>query len=266
MYAVGSLTPQFSRIDVEKEFAQLSSGAHQGDQIDVGLLQQLLRNPDNAYLGRHLCWVFTSDGVDTFTVEPREDAEIARLLDALPPDESRDVVHVIVGRTVPASINSPCAAAGLPVVQADQVLAFTLDEFAAALPGDGGTGGGSNGQNSPPTGSKTDRTEFEAVVRRLFLRLTRKAGNRGFADEHRALNYVALRYPPLYQTVWQAQRDGKVLVGVDAQHSHSADHRLVSVRLTFRNPRTDITEGYHLLVDVTGVFPYLVRGLQPTYD
>jgi hypothetical protein len=47
VYAVGLLSPQFPSIGVEKEFAQLTAGAHQGDRIEVGLLQQALANPDN---------------------------------------------------------------------------------------------------------------------------------------------------------------------------------------------------------------------------
>jgi PatG C-terminal len=262
VYAVGGLTPQFASIAVEKEFAQLSGGAHQGDQIDLGILQELLRNPDNAYLGRHLCWVFASEGFDTFHVMPRDDAEIARLIEVLSPDESDDVVHVIVGSTVSAPINSWCAAVGLPAVQADQVLAFTLAEFAAALPSDET----SSSEDSSAGGDQAGRAEFEGAARRLFVRLTHRSGNRGVADEHRALNYLACRYSALYQAVWQAQRDGKNLVTVDAQHSHSADRRLVWVRLAFRQPRTDITEQYRCLVDVTEAFPFMLRGLQPVYD
>jgi hypothetical protein len=259
VYAIGLLSPQFPSIGVEKEFAQLTAGAHQGDRIEVGLLQQQLANPDNAYLARHLCWVFASSGVDTFTVLPRDDAEVARLVEMLSPEASDDLVHVVVGRTIFSAADSPCAASGLPAVRADQVLAFTPGEFAAAMPEDASNG---NDAAPPATGS----AGLPAVVREVFTRLTRGAGNRGFADEHRARNYVALRYPPIYHAVRQALRDGKVLVGIDAQHSHAADRRLVSVRLTVRHPRTDITERYQCLADVTEVFPFLVTGLQPVYD
>jgi hypothetical protein len=262
VYTLGRLIPQFASIGVEKEFAQLSRGTHQGDQIDVGLLQELLRNPENVYLSRHLCWVVTSEGLDILQVMPRDDADIARFLEVLSPDESDDRVHVVIGSTVPISISSQCAPVGLPAVQADQILAFTLSEFAAALPAEEAT----NGKGSSAGNGESDRSEFEAVARRLFTRLTRRAGNRGIADEHRALDYLACRYSELYQAVWQAQRDGKTLVAVEAQHSHSADRRLVSVRLVFRQPRTDISEQYECLVDVTEVFPYIVRGLRAVYD
>ena len=261
VYAVGSFTPQFDGIDSEKEFAQISQGAYQGGQVDVGLLQELLRSPDNAYIGRHLRLVFASQDVDTLTLMPRHDTEIAQWLEMLSPGEPEVMVHVVVGRTVPASIDTEYAALGLPVVQPDHVLAFTLDEFAAALPLDEAA----PGEGSSARGDKAARSEFEATARRLFQRFTRRPDNRGFADQDRALNYVGCRYAKLYEAVWQAQRKGKVLVDLAAQHIHAPDQRLVSVRLTFRERRTDITDALECIVDVTGVFPHMVVGLRSVY-
>jgi hypothetical protein len=261
VYAVGTLTVQTPSLGVEKELAQLTAGAHQGGQVEVELLQQVLRNPETAYIGWHLSWVFASEGVDTFTVLPRTETDLARLAEVLSPAGAEEVVHAVAGRTVPCPPDAACAASGLPTVQADQVLAFTLQEFAAALPEDEK----SADEKSPAARGEADRAEFEAVVRGLFLRLTHGAGNRGFADEHRARNYLALRYPAGYHAVRQAQREGKVFVGVDVRHSHSADRRVVAVRLTVRNPRTDLTEHYQIQVDVTESFPFLITGLQPVY-
>jgi hypothetical protein len=270
VYAVGRLAPQFPSLGVEKEFAQLAQGAYQGGLVEMGSLRRVLDAPENRYLGRHLCWVFTAQHVDAFAVLPRDDADVDRLVAVLSPTESEDVVHVVVGRSAPTgAIDSPCAASGLPTVVADQLLAFTLDEFAAALP----DADAAPGEEGPPTGdppARDDdqtRKQFQAVVRDVFTRFTRSADNRGIAEEHRARNYCALRYPNVYHAVLQAYREGKMLVGVDARHSHHAGaRRVVSVRLTFRHHRTDVTERYHCLVDVTEVFPFLVTRLQPTFD
>jgi hypothetical protein len=262
VYAVGVLRPQIPTIGIAAGFAQLTGGAHQGDQVDVELLQRVLRSPENAYLGRHLCWSFASGGLDTFTVLPQNDTDVARLAEVLSPAEANEVVHVIVGRTVPSPIDWPCAPSGLPAVQADRLLAFTLQEFAAAIP-----------EGEPPVAeqpsaesSKGDRAEFEAVVREVFLRLTRRAGNNGFAPEAIACNYVAVEYAAFHHAVWQARRDGKVFMGIDAQHSHSADRRIVAVRATFRDRRSDITERLQCLVDVTEPsFPFLLTGLERVF-
>jgi hypothetical protein len=268
VYAIGRLTTQFPTLGVEKEFTQLTEGVEQGGLIETALLRRTLDAPENRYLGRHLCWVFTTQHVDTFAVLPRDDTDIARLVEMISPAASENIIHVMVGRSTRAELDSPCAGLGLPAVVADQLLAFTLDEFAEALPGGDTTSveEASGGDQAELPERDQDRKQFQAVVRELFLRLTRRAENRGIADEHRALNYVALRYPPIYHTAMQAYRENKMLVGIDARQSPSATRRVVAVRLTFRQRRTDIIERYHCLVDVTDVFPFLVSPLTVVYD
>jgi hypothetical protein len=262
VYAVGRLSSVIPTIGIEKGLAQITAGAHQGDQVEVDLLQRVLSSPDTAWVGRYLCWGFASEGLDTFIVLPRDDADVARLAEVLPPAEREEVVHVVVGRTVPSPPNWPCAASGLPAVQADRVWAFTLQEFASAMPENEASGG----EQPAAASNNTDRAEFEAVVHGVFLRLTRSPGNHGFAPEHVARNFVACEYRGLYAAVRQAQREGKNLLGIDAQHSHSADRSVVSVRPTFRHPRTDITERLQCFVDVTEAsFPFLITGLQLVY-
>jgi PatG C-terminal/PatG Domain len=262
VYAVGVLRPQIPTLGVAAAFAQLTEGTTQGDQVEVEHLQRLLRNPESAYLGRHLCWRFASGGLDTFTVLPQSHNDVERLAEVLSPAEAEEVVHVIVGRTVPDPTDWRCAASGLPAVQADRVMAFTLSEFAAAMP----DGEPSVGEQPSAGDSNGDRTEFEAVVREVFLRLTRRTGNRGLAPEDIACNHVAVEYPAFHRMVWQARRDGKVLMAIDTQHSHSADRLVVAIRATFRDPRTHITERLQLLDDVTEPsFPFLLTGLERVF-
>jgi hypothetical protein len=261
VYAVGQLTPQFPSIGVEKEFAQLTSGSHQGAQVEIGLLKETLNNPENRYLGRHLSWIFTTQHIETFAVLPRDDADMVRLAEVISPAESQ-VMHVVVGRSPRTTTDAPGAPLGLPLVVADQVLAFTLAEFAEAIP----DAEESQDQESASTDTGDSREQFNTIVHDLFLRLTRRTGNHGIAEEHRALNYIAVRYPPVYHAVMQAHSEGKILSAVDTGHSHSGNRRVASVRLTFRHRRTEITERYQCLVDVTEVFPFLVTTLHPTYD
>jgi hypothetical protein len=265
VYATGTLNPQFCSLAAEKAFAQLTVGAHQGDQVEVQLLQQVLRNPENLWFGYYLGWVFAnaSEDVGIFNVLPRNDADVTRLAEILSPAEADKVVHVVAGKTVPTPPDSPCAASGLLSVQADRVLAFTLQEFAAAMPVDES----SSTEKPSAAGRKADRAEFEDVVRKVFPRLTRGAGNRGFAPEHIACNYLAVEFAPVYRVVLQAQREGKVLVGVDARHVHSADRRIVAVRVTVRQQQTEILEGYQIMVDASELpGPFVVAGPRRIFD
>ena len=269
VYAVGRFAPQFPSLGVEKEFAQLAGEAAQVGLFEIPSLMRALEEPENRYLGRHVCWVFNTQDIDSFTVAPRDDADISRLVEIIPSSESREIINVVVGRSwpgPPGAIDSPCAVAGLPTVVADQLLGFTLDEFAAALSGTAPESSEEPPEEDPSSRDRNDNEVFRRMIRNVFVRLTRRADNFGIADEHRALNYVALRYPPIYHTAMKAYREHKTLMGIDARHTHSTSRRVVSVRLTFRQHPTDIIERYHCLVDVTDVFPFLASPLTIVYD
>ncbi|MBK3576894.1 hypothetical protein JHN63_24420 [Streptomyces sp. MBT65] len=261
VYAVGVLSPQIPTIGVAAGFAQLTGRPHYDDRVDVELLQSVLRNPDTAYLGRHLCWNFSTGGLEAFTVIPQNDAEVARLAEVLPPAVG-DVVHVVVGKTVPLPSDGRHVTPGLPVVQADRVLAFTLAELAAAMP----EVEPSVDEQPGTENDRGDRGGFESVVRDVFLRLTRRAGNRGLSPEDIACNHIAVEYPAFHRMVWQQRRDGKLLMAIDAHHTHSTDRMVVAVRATFRDPHTHITERLQVLDDVTEPsFPFLLAGIERVY-
>lgn len=271
VYVVGQLSPEFPSTGVEKEFAQAAGIALTSGLIDAETLRELSRNPENRYLGRHLCWVFTVGQIEVFTVRPRDREDVTTLLESISTDT--DVLHVVVGHTVRATGDSPCASAGLPEVYFEQLLAFTLDEFVDALPAPDADEARAeavseqlSSGNASSEASSSDQNQLRLVAKDVFLRLTHRRDNRGMADEHRALNYCALRYPQIYFACAQARREGNVLLGVDAIRSQSHTRTLVTVRLTFRHRQTDISERYQCVVDVTEVFPFLATRLQRTYD
>jgi hypothetical protein len=189
--------------------------------------------------------VLTALDAEVFTVAPRDDGDVVRLAEMLSPELPEDVLHIVVGRSAPGQTDTPCAVAGLPVIVADQLLAFTLDEFAAALPVPDGADAG--------------------AIREVFLRLTRRSDNRGTSDEHRALNYLAVRYPDFYRVVLDAHERGLVTAAIDARAVPWAQRRVVAVRLAFRN-RSEIAERYQCSVDVSEVFPFIVSPLARYYE
>jgi hypothetical protein len=261
VYAIGRIVPQFPDLGVEKEFAQLSGGAAAPPRgmLETDELIEVLRDPDNAYLARQLCWVFSAGEVEAFTLVTQDDAQARRLGDALPSaEQAEQTVQVVIGTMGSPRAEDPCASTGLPAVRIDHHLAFQVDEFIDALAAEDREGEEGEGQEPDEN--------FRAAARDLFARLTRRSNNRGIAEEHRALNYVALRYPPLYRVRADAYRENKALMNVEARHAHSSNRRLVAVRLVFRDRRTDVLERYQCLVDVTDRFPFLAAPLSQVYD
>ena len=80
----------------------------------------------------------------------------------------------------------------------------------------------------------------------------------GATDEHRALNYLAVRYPAIYARAAQSFAQGFSLSAVDVRPS--------SLSGTIWNRNTDYTEKYFVRVDVTDEFPFLVTKMSPYYD
>lgn len=261
VYAIGRISPQYPDLGVEKEFMQLGGGAGAGGGgvLDTDRLVEILRDPATAYLARQLCWVFSAGDADAFVIAPRDDAQTKAIVDSLPRAERADqTLQVVVGAMGPPLPGAACAAATLPTVVVDQQLTFPVSDFLDALAGDEAGGG----KKAP---GKADE-KFRAAARDLFARLTRRSDNRGVSDEHRAANYLALRYPQLYRLATDAYADEKTLTDVQVRRAQGGSRRVVAVRLAFRARRTDMVERYQCLVDVSDRFPFLSSPLAPVYD
>ena len=88
--------------------------------------------------------------------------------------------------------------------------------------------------------------------------------NAGATDDHRTLNYLAMRYPGIYaKTAEEFARDFS-LTGVDVLPLPlSGTRKLVDVILSYTNRNTDFTEKFFVRVDVTEEFPFLVTKMSP---
>lgn len=90
------------------------------------------------------------------------------------------------------------------------------------------------------------------------------ADNAGATDEHRALNYLALRYSAIYHKVMEQFQKGFGLKEVEIQRSRlSGTRNIVDVIFAFNDRRTDFIEKFFVRVDVTEEFPFLVTKLSP---
>lgn len=93
------------------------------------------------------------------------------------------------------------------------------------------------------------------------------ADNAGSTDEHRALNYLAVRYPAIYATAADAFGRNASLSAVDVQPSPlSSTRNVVDVIFSFTNRSTDVIEKFFTRVDVTEEFPFLITKMSPYFD
>jgi hypothetical protein len=83
VYAIGKIEPRIPQLSVEKEFAQATGRSDTIALTDREVLQKLLVQREYRYLARQLCWTMTVEGLDTYIVIPREQADLEFLIATL---------------------------------------------------------------------------------------------------------------------------------------------------------------------------------------
>ena len=254
MYALGQIEPRFSSLAAEKEFAQVTGRAEATGLTDREALQAVLSDRANRYLVRQLCWVFVIEGLETYLLGPRDPADLDLLVEAVRPRPSATDLDVVVGVRGPLAPPEACGGLGVPVVVFDQLYSFDRDALLNAIP------------RPDDVPAKEDK-RFRATAAELLDRILQMADNAGATDEHRALNYLAVRYPAIYARTATAHAGNASLTAVDVRPSRlSGVRRIVDVIFSYTHRQTDVTEKYFVRVDVTEEFPFLVTKLSPYYE
>jgi hypothetical protein len=251
VYAGGRLKALFPRLSVEKEFAQATGRAETAGQTDQQMFYNMLSKPENRYLARQLCWVLMIQGLETYLVRPRDPRDFDRLVEAIRPQPSPLDIDVVIGMRGPIAPPELCNGLMVPIVVFDQVYHFDRDALIKAI----------------PRPEKMKEKQFEAAAREVFERILMMTDNAGATDDHRALNYLAMRYPGIYVKAAEEFARDSSLTGVDVRPSPlSGTRKIVDVIFSYTNRNTDFTEKFCVRVDVTEEFPFLVTKLSPYYD
>lgn len=254
IYALGRMEPRFPSLGVEKEFAQAVGRSDTGGQTDREALHSALSQRANRYLARQLCWLFTVEGLETYILLPKDAADLDLFVEAVRPRPAPSDLDLVIGVRGPIAEPDRCNGLLLPLVAADHVYSFDRGDLLGAIP-------------RPDDVSEQDDEQFQATAEELLDRILQLADNAGATDEHRALNYLAVRYPAIYARTVQAHGRNASLSGVEVKPSRLSGTRLiVDVIFAYNNRQTDVTEKFFVRVDVTEEFPFLVSKLAPYYE
>jgi hypothetical protein len=236
---------------VEKELAQVIGRAGTAGQTDRQAMHTVLAERANRYLARQMCWVFTIEGLETYLLTPRDPADFELLIEAARPGPRVTDVDVVIGAQGPLAPPEACNGMMVPIVVFDQLYSFDRDDLI----------------NEIPRPADSPEEEFRATAAELFDRIMQTADNAGATDEHRALNYLAVRYPAIYAQAARAHGAESALTAVEVRPSRLAAVRtVVDVVFSYTHRETDMTDKYFTRVDVTDEFPFLVTKLSPYYD
>lgn len=248
VYAIGKIETRFPSLGVEKEFAQVTGRSDSAGLTDTEALQAVVTDRTNRYLTRQLAWILTIESLETYLLVPRDPGDLDLLIESVRPTYQQEDIDVVVG--VRGPLASPEMARGLivPIVFFDQVYSFDTQSLIRAIP--------------KPEGIAEDR--FEAVAQEVFRRMVQIADNAGATDEHRALNFLVVRYPRIYEAAADAFGKNNSLSSVEVRTSELTGVRtVVDVIFNYTNRETDVVESFFVRVDVTEEFPFLVTKLSP---
>jgi PatG C-terminal len=251
VYVIGHIEPRYPRLSTEKELAQVTGRAETVGLTDKQALQRILGDRQNRYLVRQLCWVLTVQGLETYILIPRDPADYDLLIQAVRSSPNPADLDVVVGVRGPVANPEVCNGLLVPILIFDQIYSFDRDSLIKAIP-------------QPPN---VEAEKFTAAAGEVLDRIIQQADNAGAMDAHRALNYLAVRYPVIYANAANAYAANASLTAVNVQPSQlSSTRNIVEVIFAYTNRNTDVVEKYFARVDVTEEFPFLVTKLSPYYD
>lgn len=172
-------------------------------------------------------------------------------MEAIRPIPNPMDLDVVIGIRGPMASPSLCNGLLVPMVAFDQIYSFDRETLVKAL----------------PRPEKIQAGHFAAVASEVFDRVLQLTDNAGATDEHRALNYLAMRYPAIYSHAADAFARDCSLTAVETRRSPLSDTRnIIDVIFSYTNRTTDFVEKSFVRVDVTEEFPFLVSKISPYYD
>lgn len=248
VYALGRVAPLFPHLSLEREFIHAAGRPEASVLGDRQVLHDVLSERQHRYLVRQLFWILTTDGVESYMLQPRDPDDFTLLVDALRPAPSPQDIDVVIGVQTDTAPASGSCGLSLPLVVFDQLYSFDKSTFVKSI----------------PHGEAAAESRFEASAGELLDRIMGLAGNSGASDEHRALNYLIVRYPAIYAMTADRLAMNDRLSAVEARRSLlSRSRRLVDVIFSYTGRSSDITEKFRVRVDVTDEFPFLVSKIEP---
>jgi hypothetical protein len=244
VYALGNVEVRFPNKSIENEYIQSLGLPRTAGPIDNEAFYSILSQPQNRYLARKLSWVLTMDGKPIYILLPTDPEGLDALLEAIRPSASPLDRSVIIGRKGPIA---PPNRGGLevPMVLIDHLFSFDYDNFQKSI-------------SSESFADEKLRSSAEETFQKM-------ANNKGDTGKHRALNYLAVRYPTIYAKAAQEIERNFSLTSVEADSTPSDSRKIISVVFSFSQRETGAVEKYFVRVDVTEEFPFIVTEMSPCF-
>ena len=253
VYAIGKVVHRFPNRSLELELAQ-ATGRRPDEETRGGPREEIIHNAltdrANRYIARQICYVLNIEKLETYILVPSDPLDIDRLAEALRPTPTEAGiidVDVIIGRRGQMASPQICNGLMVPIVMVDQIYSFDRDTLLKAIPR-------RKGENED---------QFKKTSTALFNQIIQITDNAGATDEHRSLNYLAVRYDEIYHRTQLMQDENYSFSAVDVRPSPlSGARKVVDVIFSYENGPNRAIQKWFVRVDVTEEFPFLVSPMQ----
>jgi len=186
------------------------------------------------------------EGIPIYILLPTGPEDLNAILEAIRPTACLLDRSVIIGRKGPVAPSDMCGLE-VPMLLVDQIDSLKYSDFMKSI----------------RLESVADE-KFKAATAEMFRRMMQIADNTGSTDKHRALNYLAVRYPVVYAKAADELERNFSLTSVNAISSRlSGSRKIISVVFSFTNREIGAVEKCFVRVDVSEEFPFLVTNLSP---
>lgn len=254
VYVIGKIAHRFPNRSIEMELAQAIGNKPETETRGLSreeTVYQALIDPNNRYIARQLCYVMNVEYLETYLLVPSDPLDIEKLAKAVKPSPNLGDIDVVIGRKGPIAPPEMCNGLMLPIVMVDQIYSFDRETLIKAIP------------------RQTDMSDdqFTRSSNALFDRIIQLADNAGSTDEHRALNYLAVRYDKIYERTQLMQDENYSFTGIELHLSRlSGVRKVLDVIFFYQNRQTLAVSKWFVRVDVTDEFPFLVSPVQEYYE
>jgi hypothetical protein len=254
VYAIGKVGPRFPNRSLEMELAQVIGRRPEGETRSLThpeVAHKALTDPANRYIARQICYILNIEGLETYILVPSDPLDFDRFADALRPAPDVGDIDVIIGRRGPMASPEMCNGLVAPIVIVDQIYSFDRDTLMKAIPKQKGT----------------NEDQFKKTAGAIFNHIIQIADNAGATDEHRAVNYLAVRYDEIYRRTQLLQDENYSFTGVEVRPSHlSGTRKAADVIFSYENRSNRAVQKWFVRVDVTEEFPFLISPMQEYFE
>jgi PatG Domain/TIR domain len=244
VYAVGIIEPRFPSRSLRKEFEQAVAAPSLRNMTDRKAFANVLKDPAYRYLVRELCWVLVTGNIDRYVLIPRDPPDLTLLLDSVHREADSPSMDCVIGIQ---DADAECGAPAIPTVIFDQLYSIDTASFIEAI----------------PRTTRLSKPRFTAVAEELLSTMINAAWSGCGTDVDRALIYLAMRYPAIYNAAADAALLGRRLTAVEVSLLPLSDEgrKIVNVSLSFAGATPKESATYVIGVDVTGKYPFLTSKL-----